>query len=190
MIQRPRHTLTVILALSICGALCMMDAASTLAAAISESSTREDLGTGVTHFMEPGASQTDVVDVEECGTIFTPEQKAYELSLDRSSWLHPQSRLAAAYYVPISFHVVRRTDGTGGITDAQLNIAMRDLNLQFEQAGINFFRDRIAGEFVTHYINSDFYYYETDTQSKRDALRQESPVPPERTAISIAESDR
>ncbi len=114
----------------------------------------------------------------ECGTVVTPEQMSFE-----SNWKNSQPLSSAAaddstlYYVPVTIHVVRRTDGSGGLTPQQVLVAMRDINLQYVQAGMRFFRYRNGDDYVVYYINNDDYYFNTNTFAKYDQLRQVSWIP-------------
>jgi PKD repeat protein len=116
---------------------------------------------------------------EECGTVVTPEVVALQQSL--AGVLNgpegPGGMQAVSHFdVPITFHVVRRTDGTGGLSDVRLNLALRDLNQQYEQVGMRFFRQRIGDEYYLHEIHSDNFYFNTNSSSMYNQLRQQGPV--------------
>ena len=113
-----------------------------------------------------------------CGTVVTPEQMAFEQALQNSGALKAFKRPNVTYYVPISFHVVCRSDGTGGIPPDRLHAELKNLNMQFQQAGIQFFRLREGGgNYTITYLNSDYYYSNSGNSSVWDLLRRESPVP-------------
>ncbi len=116
---------------------------------------------------------------EECGTVVTPDIIALQQSL--TSALNgpsgPGSMQAITQFdVPVTFHVVRRSDGTGGLSDIRLNNALRDLNQQYEQVGMRFFRLRLGGDYYLHEIHSDNFYFNTNSGSMYDQLRQQGPV--------------
>jgi hypothetical protein len=57
-------------------------------------------------------------------------------------------------YVPLRFHIVRRSDGTGGASTAQVNDALAKLNEYYRHCGIQFY---LAGS-TPNLINSDEYH--------------------------------
>jgi hypothetical protein len=108
----------------------------------------------------------------ECGTVLLPEF----VSLMRQQRLSAAFHLGAAgsgmfQFVPVTLHVVRRGDGSGGISSSRLEQAMADANIAFSQAGIQFFR---PGPVV--FINSDAFFDNINSQSEIDALRGTNPV--------------
>ncbi|MCP3920760.1 MAG: hypothetical protein GY711_34975 [bacterium] len=73
--------------------------------------------------------------------------------------------------VDVAFHIVRRTNGSGGLDAGALDGDLADLNDAFESTGIRFERGTSV-----RYIDSDAFYFEIDTQAEIDALRSTSPV--------------
>ncbi len=59
----------------------------------------------------------------------------------------------AAIQIPITNHIVRQSNGTGGLSNAQLATAMQELNNFYAQAGIEFYE---CG--TTQFINNDTWY--------------------------------
>lgn len=55
--------------------------------------------------------------------------------------------------IPMKVHIIRRTNGTGGLTVAQLTTAMTTLNLRYEAACMAFY---VCGDI--NYIDDDQYY--------------------------------
>lgn len=72
----------------------------------------------------------------------------------------------ATWIVPVAFHVVRRSDGSGGPSPEELEQSYDDLQAAFAGSGIEFCRP-----FGTDAILSD-EYFETTTQSEIDDLRE------------------
>ncbi|QXD14406.1 right-handed parallel beta-helix repeat-containing protein [Rhodocaloribacter litoris] len=69
-----------------------------------------------------------------------------------SSCSYPYTPTNVSYKVRIFVHVVRRTDGTGGLTSSQVTNAINKMESDFQSAGITF--DQIgSGE-----VRSDYYY--------------------------------
>lgn len=75
-------------------------------------------------------------------------------------------------YVPLTFHVVRRSNGTGGLTQDRLDQALIDANVAYASVGIAFC---LPGP--TDYIDSDNFYLNINTQSEIDQLRTTNVVP-------------
>lgn len=110
----------------------------------------------------------------ECGTVIPPGQVKVELARRREAIAARETPppTDAPYYLPMTIHLVHRSNGTGGLTLDRLKVAMRDLNQMWQQVGIQFF---IYGE-IDH-INSDIHFDLGNEQAKRDALRQVNVVP-------------
>ncbi|MFQ5608065.1 MAG: PKD domain-containing protein [Candidatus Zixiibacteriota bacterium] len=104
--------------------------------------------------LAPGSHGQD----SECGTVVTPKVVEYELERQGEAPLLAVDD-TTLYYVPVSLHVVNRSDGTGGLNELRVIQALHDLNTHFVQAGIRFFRFRDKeGQYITYQINSDAFY--------------------------------
>jgi len=112
----------------------------------------------------------------ECGVVVTPEQMAFEATWQAMAPL-TQAADSTIYYVPTTIHVVRRDNGSGGMTAERVILAMRDLNFMYEQVGMRFFRFRVGDSLFIDYIDSDTYYFGTNNSSMWSALRQVNVVP-------------
>lgn len=96
----------------------------------------------------------------ECGTEATPEQIRY-MAQDREARQSYNPR--AVVTLPIQFHVVRTSAGTGGLTTSQLTTIFNTLNTYYDNADVQFSQ---CGP--TNFIDSDTYY--NFTQSEETAL--------------------
>ena len=107
---------------------------------------------------------------DECGFEFTEENQNYYNSIKEhikqleTEFLQNQlsgRSSTVVSSVPVKAHIIRQSDGTGGLTDMELNDAMATMNSIYINAGIEFFLcDGI------NYINSDDYYtYEQAEES-------------------------
>ena len=110
-------------------------------------------------------SQTD-----ECGFAYTPEAKRYFDSIkDRVKILEEQflqeqltSRSSTSLSsVAIKAHIIRQTNGSGGLTALQLNSAITDMNSIYIDAGLEFY----LCDAINYIDSDDFYDYETDDES-------------------------
>src|SRR5262245_6287301 len=107
----------------------------------------------------------------ECGTVITPKQLEFELSRKDIAPLAMAPSTDTPLYLPMTIHIVHRSDGTGGFTLDRLAIAMRDLNRMWQPVGVQFF---IYGE-IDH-IYDDAHFNVPYVQANQDALRQVNPV--------------
>lgn len=118
----------------------------------------------------PAARAADSI---ECPLSPTPEGVAAELELHaQGAYDLPADRGVGILYVQLAWHVVRRADGSGALSEARITQAIADANWAFEPAGIQFCR---AGE--TDYIDSDTYYDQITTLAGINALRRVNVVP-------------
>jgi len=91
---------------------------------------------------------------EWCGSNLDPAHAQLVLERQAAGFYDPVARPTdEPAYVPLTFHVVRKSDGTGGITQAQLDMCIDYANMHFANAEIQFCQ---AGD--TLYIDSDFWY--------------------------------
>jgi hypothetical protein len=112
------------------------------------------------------------VDRVTCGSNWTPGDNVELNLLFESGIYDPPVAPGGAWEVPITFHVVRRSDGTGGTAQFQINQAIIDLNLAFASAGMVFCQ---MGP--VQYIDSDAFYFNIDSDDEINDLRKTNPVP-------------
>ncbi len=91
---------------------------------------------------------------QECGTVVTPAQYAREVAW-RAAGIDFSKRLKvdAEYFIPVTAHIVRRSDGSGGLPLLRLDQAIVDLNTAYEPFGMYFYID----DAVDYIDNDDFY---------------------------------
>ena len=75
--------------------------------------------------------------IEECGTIATQSQIDYltQTSNARKNWNGPEMLV----YLPIQHHIVRESDGTGGLDSTNIPIMMSIMNSYYSNANIAFY---------------------------------------------------
>jgi FlgD Ig-like domain/K319L-like, PKD domain/HYR domain len=108
-----------------------------------------------------------------CGTVLSPEDAAYfkakamkEAPLQESILRTPPANVC----IPISVHIVRKTDGTGGISLNQFYKGLQDCNTKYTGTGLHFVIHDII------YLDSDHFYNEIDTDGEIDDLVDNNPV--------------
>jgi len=103
---------------------------------------------------------------EECGTRLTPEIAAALLAQERAGAYELRgARTEFVLQVPVTFHIVRRADGTGGISTTDVGTTLDAANNLWAATGIHFFQPG-----VFHYSNDDSLYAGVDTDAEFDAL--------------------
>ncbi len=98
---------------------------------------------------------------QECGTRFSPEAESnfFEMlpeleKIEKNFQPRSLSRSGDFMnYLPIKAHVLRQDDGTGGLSQSQLNDAITEMNVIYANASIEFF---ICGGI--NYIDDTDYY--------------------------------
>ncbi len=99
-----------------------------------------------------------------CGTLDpTPEQKEMLIRLgqNKPSRFKTEVTEGVATYFPLAIYILRKTDGTGGVSELQVMRGIADLNRQFRAIDIQFY---MCGAF--NYVNDDTYYdFESSEES-------------------------
>jgi hypothetical protein len=110
-----------------------------------------------------------------CGTKLTPERIIQtQKMLADGTWDEGRSRLldprgVDTQFVKLTIHIVRYSDGTGGIPESRISTAISDLNNHVASTGLVFFQ-----HVNTIYLDSDQYADCTSDESY--ALRAINPV--------------
>jgi hypothetical protein len=116
--------------------------------------------------------QTAHTQFQECATVISEQQREAALAqIARGEEFHPQPPVILPYHLPLTIHICRRGDATGGFRLGQLDTAMVDLNQMFVQAGIQFFQ---YGQVI--YIDNDNFFTVPDS-ARRAQLRMQNVVP-------------
>ena len=111
-------------------------------------------------------------ELRPCGTELTPADVTEFNRRDANprTGLIPQGAADPPYCIPIAAHIVRRTDGSGGLTLAALDQGIADANVLYQNTGMVF------QLLSVDYIDDDDYYFDIDTDAEIDALIQENVV--------------
>lgn len=103
---------------------------------------------------------------EPCGTVITPGEVDRLATIDRALPGMPPQRGAAVYYVPLAFHVVRQSNGTGGLTPSQVCESLDLLDSSYVAMNVQFY---LVGP--VDYIDSDAFYFNINTMAEINAMR-------------------
>jgi hypothetical protein len=99
-----------------------------------------------------GFSQT-----QDCGLVWdiTNQQLADYIDTrdDRNTWEAPEVYLK----IPIQFHIVRETNGTGGLDPLELQGIINGLNSYYENANMQFY-ECSGVQYIDDSGNYDFWY--------------------------------
>lgn len=90
----------------------------------------------------------------DCGTIVTPEQVENAMKMEREMQLMPKALNTTAHIeIPIAYHVIRRTDGTGGFSLTDLTASTDSANVLFADLNVSIY------QYSLDYIDDDYYFY-------------------------------
>jgi hypothetical protein len=109
--------------------------------------------------------------LRECGTVVTPDEAAAYLRLLEERGPVDGRGFSPPYHVPIKAHVIRMSDGSGGLPAGRVDQAIVDANGHYATTGIVFF---LLGDI--DYIDSD-EWYTTSTLDEIDDMRTTNLVP-------------
>ena len=130
-------------------------------------------------FSPPGFAQVEsrrllpASPVASCGTRITPSQVAVVRQLQELGLYElPPGQEEFFFTVPMTFHIVRRSNGTGGIHPSAADATLPVLNNHFLSTGVRFHR---AGSI--DYIDNDVFYDQITSQFLADLLRNTNSVP-------------
>ncbi len=112
------------------------------------------------------------VEMQECATELTDAEIAQHLALEAAGAFARPYGQRSMISVPVTFHVLRRSNGTGGLPVDRQAQAMIDLDLAYAPAGIRFCKPG-----PTIYIDDDAMYSGITTSAAINALRRTNPVP-------------
>jgi hypothetical protein len=109
---------------------------------------------------------------QDCGTRLTPGDAVIAEALKRAGIYEWEGGIAQTYTVPLTIHVVRRTDYLGGLTQDEVDTAIANVNAIWAAHDVEFCQ---FGQL--RYINSDDFFYGVNTQAELDLLRSTDVIP-------------
>ncbi|WMX17260.1 MULTISPECIES: M43 family zinc metalloprotease [unclassified Aureispira] len=108
---------------------------------------------------------------QECATHATQGQLDYMNRTLRERQSYVDNGRSGTIYIPVRHIIVRKTDGTGGISNTNLQNAMDGLNAAYAVANVQFYECSRA------YVNDDTYYtFETSEEAALAAAYEVSNV--------------
>ncbi len=98
-----------------------------------------------------------------CGTNTELYQVQYLNSTKalRSNFIALNGSRNSAKVIPVKFHIIQKTDGTGGFDASNLSGMINNLNHKFAQSGVKFFQ---CGP-VNYISNTNFYFFSSDEEN-------------------------
>ena len=104
---------------------------------------------------------------QDCGTIPTQQQIDYliQTRTARQSWSQSESITS----LPIQHHIVRESNGTGGLNPSDITLIMNTLNTYYANSNIGFYECA-----TVNYIDNSTYY--DFNQSQEAAIRAANDV--------------
>ena len=132
-------------------------------------------------------------DREQCGTIATaesnkyfknalPEVRKFEQEFYKKN---EQRSTTAVNSVPLKIHVIRKDNGTGGLTENEINTIIFDMNTLYSNAFIEFF----ICDGINYIDSNELYDFSTDQQNQMTASNNVSNVINLYFANSVSTSD-
>ena len=140
-----------------CGTL----AGGTVASGQDNSPATKDVGVG--------SAQAEALPQHECGTVVTAAHVQRMQELMQAGVSQQQlggMRGGEPWLVPVTLHVVRQSNGTGGLSEERLNTAMDDANAAFAATPLRFVK---IG--ATRFVDSDNFFFNIDTMAEINNLK-------------------
>lgn len=108
----------------------------------------------------------------ECNVVATPDDVELELYMESIGATTVDAMPRYLIDIPITIHVIRRSNGTGGPSQASIDAANATMNVRYQPVGIRFVQQG-----ATRFINNDDMYSNTDTQAEINAIANTDLVP-------------
>ncbi len=110
---------------------------------------------------------------QECRTVLRPQDVPLVRQREAKGDYKPAGGVPAGvvYVLPLSIHVIRRTDGSGGLSESRVDQAIADTNDLWTQADIQFCQYG-----PTRFIDDDAFYLGL-TEAEEDVLRTIDDIP-------------
>ncbi len=109
---------------------------------------------------------------DDCGTVLgAADIQAIRTLLDDPSY-ELATRSTDFYDLPIAMHIVRQSNGTGGISAAEVAAAIDSANLLFAPANVAVYEIQ-----PVNFIDEDFFYFNMTDNVQIDSLRRYDRVP-------------
>ena len=91
-----------------------------------------------------------------CSMTLKPEEREKYLQSIQGEKNFDRNRMTGTYNIPVQFHLLRRTNGTGGITAAEAATELAEANNEYSSFGVEFFQCS-----PVHFIDNDDFFNTT-----------------------------
>lgn len=133
---------------------------------------RPSLVSAASVLLVAGAALGQEAPVAACGLELTPEEAAEAARLlDAGMYTPPPGSLRGGCQIPLTIHIVRRSNGTGGLEQQWVDQCIQDANAAYAEINVSFYQ---AGP--TLYIDSDALYT-IDNDAETNQLRNMQVAP-------------
>ncbi|MEE9443764.1 MAG: M43 family zinc metalloprotease [candidate division Zixibacteria bacterium] len=105
----------------------------------------------------------------DCGTVINPEQVEQALRIEREMQFASKTLSTTTHIeIPIAYHIVRRSDGTGGFSLTDLTASTDSANVLFAPLNVSIY------QYSLDYIDDDVFFFDGH---RYDELRSVNVVP-------------
>lgn len=114
----------------------------------------------------------NIIERHECSSTVTGE--AYEIldAMMRAGQFRAEVGDRYSFQIPVTVHLVRRSNGVTGMTQANIDAMFVTLNTRYQGTGMQFFQNG-----ATRNIDNDNMYLNTDTQGEINAICNTDLIP-------------
>lgn len=105
-------------------------------------------------------SQNKETEHISCGTEWTAENEAYFKNIKKEKRKKP-FKLNSTVSIPIKVHIVRNSDGSGGINETDFNVILNGLNSAYESMKMSFY----LCEDINYIDNSEYYTFDKSEEN-------------------------
>ncbi len=110
---------------------------------------------------------TPSASADDCGTELTAADiQAISSLLDEQS-LARETRSNDFYDLPIAMHIVRQSNGTGGISAAEVEASIDSAIILFAQVNVSIYEIQ-----PVNFIDEDFFYFDMSSSTQMDSLKR------------------
>ncbi len=109
---------------------------------------------------------------DDCGTVMTDNDIRAAAEIAEILSQHAQERSNNTYAIPIVMHIVRQSNGTGGINPTEVADAIDSANVLFAPVNVSVYEFQ-----PTNFIDEDYFYLDMSSGQRMDSLKRYDRVP-------------